>query len=62
MADTTELIQVLAQQIVTLAKQSLSRAAEPQAATSLTWIETTLRGVLHQLGAEALGATFFDGG
>lgn len=55
MDDTTEIIQALANQIVTLAKQSLSRGADPQAATSLAWIETTLRGVLHQVGAAALG-------
>lgn len=55
MDDTTEIIQALAKQIVTLAKQSLSRGADPQAATSLAWIETTLRGVLHQVGAAALG-------
>jgi hypothetical protein len=55
MDDTTELIQVLARQIVSVVKQSLSTVAEPQAATSLAWIETALRDVLRQVGAAALG-------
>jgi hypothetical protein len=55
MDDTTEWIQALAHQIVTIVKQSLSTVAEPQAATSLAWIETALRDVLRQVGAEALG-------
>jgi hypothetical protein len=55
MDDTTELIQALAQQVVTVVKQSLGRAPDPQAATSLAWIETALRDVLRQVGAEALG-------
>jgi hypothetical protein len=55
MNDTTELIQALAQQVVTVVKQSLSTVADPQATTSLAWIETALRDVLRQIGAEALG-------
>ena len=55
MDDTTELIQALAQQVVTVAKQSLRRAPDPQAATSVAWIETALRDILRQVGAEALG-------
>ena len=55
MDDTTEWIQALAQQIGTVVKQSLSQAADPQAATSLAWIETALRDVLRQVGAAALG-------
>lgn len=55
MDNTTELIQTLAQQIVTVVKQSLSTAADPQAATNLAWIETALRDTLRQVGAEALG-------
>jgi hypothetical protein len=54
MNDTTELIQALAQQVVTVAKQSLSKVADLQATTSLAWIETALRDVLRQIGAEAL--------
>ena len=55
MNDTTELIQALAQQVVTVVKQSLSQVAEPQVTTNLAWIETALRDVLRQVGAEALG-------
>ncbi len=55
MNDTTELIQALAQQVVTVVKQSLSCAPDAQAATNLAWIETALRDVLRQIGAEALG-------
>lgn len=55
MNDTTELIQALAQQVVTVVKQSLSQVADPQVTTSLAWIETALRDVLRQIGAEALG-------
>src|SRR5512139_1687235 len=55
MNDTTELIQALAQQVVTVVKQSLSQAADPAATTSLAWIETALRDILRQIGAEALG-------
>jgi hypothetical protein len=55
MDDTTELIQALARQVVTVVKQSLSRAPDPQATTHLAWIETALRDVLRQVGAEALG-------
>jgi hypothetical protein len=55
MDDTTELIQALARQVVTVVKQSLSRAPDPQATTHLAWIETVLRDVLRQVGAEALG-------
>jgi hypothetical protein len=55
MDDTTELIQALAQQVVSVVKQSLRRATDPQAATSLAWIETALRDVLRQVGGVALG-------
>jgi hypothetical protein len=55
MDDTTELIRVLAQQVVTLVKQSLRTHVTPQRATSMAWIETALRDVLRQVGAEALG-------
>ena len=55
MDDTTELVQALAQQVVTVVKQSLRTAADLQAATSLVWIETVLRDVLRQVGAQALG-------
>jgi hypothetical protein len=55
MDDTTEWIQTLAQQIGSVVKQSLSRATDPQATTSLAWIETALRDVLRQVGAAALG-------
>jgi hypothetical protein len=55
MDDTTELIQALAQQVVTVVKQSLRRAPDPRATTNLAWIETALRDVLRQVGAEALG-------
>lgn len=55
MDDTTEWIEALAQQIGSVVKQSLSKAADPQASTSLAWIETALRDVLRQVGAAALG-------
>ena len=55
MNDTTELIQTLAQHVVTVVKQSLSQVAEPQVSTNLAWIETALRDMLRQVGAEALG-------
>jgi len=55
MDDTTELIQALAQQVVTMVKQSLRGAPDPRATTNLAWIETALRDVLRQVGAEALG-------
>jgi hypothetical protein len=55
MDDTTELIQTLAQQVGTVVKESLGRVAEAQAVTNLAWIETALRAVLRQVGAEALG-------
>lgn len=55
MDNTTELIQTLARQVVRAVKQSLSRAPDPQATTQLAWIETALRDVLRQVGAEALG-------
>jgi hypothetical protein len=55
MNDTTELIQVLAQQVVAVVKQSLSKVASSQATTDLAWIETALRDILRQIGAEALG-------
>jgi hypothetical protein len=55
MDDTTELIQALAQQVVSAAKELLTAATDPGAATNLAWIETALRDVLRQVGAEALG-------
>jgi hypothetical protein len=55
MNDTTELIRTLAQQVVALVKQNLDTLADPRAATSMAWIETNLRAVLRQVGAEALG-------
>jgi hypothetical protein len=55
MDETAEWIQALAQQIGAVVKQSLSKATDPQAATSLAWIETALRDVLRQVGATALG-------
>jgi len=55
MDDTTELIQAVARQVVTVVKQSLSRAPDPQATPHLAWIETALRDVVRQVGAEALG-------
>jgi len=54
MNDTTELIQALAEQVVTVVKQSLSKDADLQATTPVAWIETALRDVLRQIGAEAL--------
>jgi hypothetical protein len=54
MDDTTELIQALAQQVVTVVKQSLGRVSDSQAVTNLAWIETALRDLLRQIGAEAL--------
>jgi hypothetical protein len=55
MNDTTELIRAVAQQVVSIAKQSLSRVTDPHASTNLAWIETALRDVLREIGAEALG-------
>jgi hypothetical protein len=55
MNDTTELIQTLAQQVVAVVKESLSKVGDPQVPKSLAWIETGLRDVLRQIGAEALG-------
>ena len=55
MDDTTELIRALAQQVMTVVKQSLGRGPDPQVVTNLAWIETALRDVLRQIGAEALG-------
>jgi hypothetical protein len=54
MNDTTELIRTLAQQVVTVVQQSLSKVADGQATTKEAWIETALRDVLRQIGAEAL--------
>jgi hypothetical protein len=54
MDDTTELIRVLAQQVVSAAKELLTTATDPGAATNLAWIETALRDVLRQVGGEAL--------
>ena len=55
MNDTTELIRAVAQQVVSVAKQSLSHVTDPHATTNLAWIETALRDVLREIGAEALG-------
>ena len=55
MNDTTELIRAVAQQVVSVAKQSLSHVTDPHASTNLAWIETALRDVLREIGAEALG-------
>jgi hypothetical protein len=55
MDDTTEWIRALAQQVMTVVKQSLGRGPDPQVVTNLAWIETALRDVLRQIGAEALG-------
>ena len=55
MNDTTELIRAVAQQVVSVAKQSLSHVADPHASTNLAWIETALRDVLREIGAEAWG-------
>ena len=41
--------------LVAVVKQSLSKAADPQASTNMAWIETALRDVLRQIGAAALG-------
>jgi hypothetical protein len=54
MNDTTELIQAIAQQVVTLVQTTLSQRTEAQATTNLAWIETGLRDTLRQIGAEAL--------
>lgn len=54
MNDTTELIRALAEQVVSVVKQSLNANAEPQLITNVAWIETALRDVLRQIGAEAL--------
>ncbi len=55
MDDTTEMIRALAQQVMSVVKQSLAQASDPRATTNLAWIETALRDVLRQVGAEALG-------
>lgn len=54
MNDTTELIQALAQQVVTVVKQSLGQVTALPPTTRVAWIETALRDVLRQIGAEAL--------
>ena len=54
MNDTTELIQAIAQQVVTLVQATLRQRPEAQATTNLAWIETGLRDTLRQIGAEAL--------
>jgi DNA-binding NarL/FixJ family response regulator len=43
MDDTTELIRALAQQVMTVVKQSLGRVPDPPTVTNLAWIETALR-------------------
>jgi hypothetical protein len=54
MNHTTELIQAIAQQVVTLVQATLGQYPEVQATTNLAWIETGLRDTLRQIGAEAL--------
>jgi hypothetical protein len=54
MHDTTDLIQAIAQQVVTLVQTTLSQHTEGHATTNLAWIETGLRDTLRQIGAEAL--------
>ena len=54
MNNTTELIQAIAQQVVTLVQATLRQCPEAQAPTNLAWIETGLRDTLRQIGAEAL--------
>ncbi len=54
MNDTTELIRALARHVVTMVKASLGKVTEAQATTNLAWIETALRDVVRQIGAEAL--------
>ncbi len=54
MDDTTELIQMLGQQVMQMVKQSLSRATLPETATNMACIETSLREILRQVGVEAL--------
>jgi hypothetical protein len=54
MNDTTELIQAMAQQVVTLVQATLRQRPEAHATTNLAWIETGLRETLRQIGAEAL--------
>lgn len=55
MDDTTELIQALGKQVMLLVKQSLSSPAQAEKATQMAWIETSMRAILQQVGAEALG-------
>lgn len=54
MNHTTELIQAIAQQVVTVVQAALSEQTDPQASMNLAWIETGLRDTLRQIGAEAL--------
>ena len=56
MDDTTELIQALAQQVVTVVKQSLSQRHQTHRRPRI-WrgSKRRLRDVLRQVGAEALG-------
>lgn len=54
MDNTTELIQAIAHQVVTVVKQSLARTPDPELNTNLAWVETALRDLLRQIGAEAL--------
>ncbi|CAG0936364.1 hypothetical protein TFLX_05236 [Thermoflexales bacterium] len=54
MNDTTELIQTIARQVMTLAQATLSQQPEAPAPLNLAWIETSLRDLLRQIGAEAL--------
>lgn len=54
MNDTTELIQTVAQQVVSIVQATLSQRTDGQASLNLAWIETGLRDTLRQIGAEAL--------
>jgi hypothetical protein len=54
MNDTTELIRTVAQQVIRVAQDMLTSAPEAGGSTTVAWIETALRDVLRQVGAEAL--------
>lgn len=54
MNDTTQLIQAVAQQVVSIVQATLSQRTDGQAGLDLAWIETGLRDTLRQIGAEAL--------
>ena len=54
MNDTTELIQAVAQQVVSIVQATLSQRTDGHASMNLAWLETGLRDTLRQIGAEAL--------